>query len=129
MNYNKARAVINRVMQEGGYIGKCTYNKNQYCANLGSDGGGKYCKTTTQKSCMNCRFATVGGSGERIIIAEKIIALEKQQDALKRNIKRAIDKKDAEYGALNEKYLKVKPYESYDNYLSHMFSVMNGEEN
>lgn len=39
MNYNKARAVINRVMQEGGYIGKCTYNKNQHCANLGSGGG------------------------------------------------------------------------------------------
>ena len=127
MNYNKARAVINRVMQEGGYIGKCTYNKNQHCANLGS-GGGKYCKTTMQKSCMNCRFATVGGSGERIIVAEKIIALEEQQDTLKRNIKRAIDKKDAEYDALNEKYQRIKHYENYEDFIDNMLSVMEGDQ-
>ncbi len=126
MNYNRARAVINRVMQEGGYIGKCTHSNNEHCANHGS--GQRFCNVTTMKSCMGCRFATIGGSGERIIVAEKITALEKQQDALKRDIKHAIDKKDAEYIALLKMYEKVKPYEGYDNFLEHLFAISEGEE-
>lgn len=105
MNYNKARAVINRVMLEKGYVGKCTHPINQYCANLGK--GERFCNVTMQKSCTGCRFATIGGSGERILTAEKIIDLEYVIDDLKRDIKHTVKEKDATISAEINKRLFI----------------------
>lgn len=105
MNYNRARSIINHVLVEGGYIEKCTHPINKHCANLNTGGGSRFCKVTQQKSCLGCRFATIGGPAERIVVAETI---ERQNQLVK--------EKDAE---IERKKGVIKILEDDIDYMRH----------